>query len=303
MELRHLRYFTAVVQWQGYREASRHLHVAQPAISQAVADLESELGVNLFLRNKRRVSLTPEGEVFHPEALLTLAQAQRAAESARRAARGEVGSLRLGFLGAASYAFLPELVRQYRAQRPGVKITLRELTPTQQAQAFAKGEIDVGFTRTLSSEYERDYASRLLYRDPLLLAVPQASHIKGESVSIARLANEPFVLFHREGAPKVFDTITGLCNEHGFAPKVAQQPDLMQSVLTLVSAEAGVAIVPASARHLWAGGVRFLRLRPDKVRVDFVVVWPKQRVSVALQSFLDLLQAEAKNIARKSLGA
>jgi len=144
MELRHLRYFTAVVQWQGYREASRRLHVAQPAISQAVADLESELGVKLFLRKKRRVSLTPEGDVFHSEALLTLAQAERAAESARRAARGEVGSLRLGFLGAASYAFLPELVRQYRAQRPGVKITLRELTPTQQAQAFAKGEIDVG---------------------------------------------------------------------------------------------------------------------------------------------------------------
>lgn len=155
----------------------------------------------------------------------------------------------------------------------------------------------------MDSEHEKDYASRLLYRDPLLLAVPQASRITGKAVSIARLANEPFVLFHREGAPKFFDTITGLCNEQGFAPKVEHQPDLMQSVLTLVSAEAGVAIVPASARHLWAGGVRFLRLQPDKVRVDFVVVWPKQRVSVALQSFLDLLQAEAKNIARKSLGA
>ena len=151
MELRHLRYFTAVVQWKGYREASRRLHVAQPAISQTVADLEEELGLKLFSREKRVAQLTPEGEIFYREALRTLAQAELAVDTAKRAAKGEVGRLSIGFLGSATYAFLPELVRTFKAQYPGVKLTLQELTPLQQEAAFDKGQIDIGFTRPLTA--------------------------------------------------------------------------------------------------------------------------------------------------------
>src|SRR5271169_1276993 len=151
MELRHLRYFTAVVQWKGYREASRRLHIAQPAISQSVADLEEELGLKLFTRAKRIALLTPEGEVFHAEAARTLAQAELAIETARRAARGEIGSLSIGFLGSATSTFLPELVRTFKAQHPGVRLTLQELTPLQQEAAFDEGLIELGFTRTLTA--------------------------------------------------------------------------------------------------------------------------------------------------------
>ena len=111
MELRHLRYFTAVVQWKGYREASRRLHVAQPAISQTVADLEQELGLKLFSRAKRVAQVTPEGEIFYAEAIRTLAQAELAVDTAKRAAKGEIGRLSIGFLGSATYAFLPDLRR------------------------------------------------------------------------------------------------------------------------------------------------------------------------------------------------
>src|SRR5580700_5417749 len=99
------------------------MHVAQPALSQAVSDLEEELGLKLFMREKRRVRLTPEGSVFYAEAIQTLEQANRAIEAARRAARGEIGTLRIGFLGSATAVFLPELVRLYRSKYPGVKIT------------------------------------------------------------------------------------------------------------------------------------------------------------------------------------
>jgi len=116
MELRHLRYFTAVVRWKGYREASRRLHIAQPAISQTVRDLEEELGLKLFLRAKRVAQLTPEGALFYAEALRTLAQAEAAINTAKRAAKGQIGQLAIGSLGSATYAFLPELVRKYKAQ-------------------------------------------------------------------------------------------------------------------------------------------------------------------------------------------
>src|ERR1700678_272277 len=107
MELRHLRYFVAVVQWKGFREASRHLHVAQAAISQTLANLETDIGVKLLARSGRSVQLTTEGEVFYTETLRTLAQAQNAVEAAQRAARGEIGTMTVGFCGAATYAFLP----------------------------------------------------------------------------------------------------------------------------------------------------------------------------------------------------
>jgi DNA-binding transcriptional LysR family regulator len=128
MELRHLRYFTAVVKWKGYREAARRLHIAQPAISQAVSDLEEELRVKLFLRERGAATLTPEGQLFFAEALRTLDQAQQAIDTARRAAKGEIGRLSIGFLGPATYAFLPALVRQYKALYPGVKDTSRNDT-------------------------------------------------------------------------------------------------------------------------------------------------------------------------------
>src|SRR5262249_48886645 len=142
MELRHLRYFRAVVQWKSYREASRRLHVAQPAISRTVADLEDELGLKLFSRTKRAAQLTPEGEIFCAEAVQTLARVDCAVETAKRAAKGKIGKLSIGFLDSATSPFLPELVRTFKAQYPGVRLTLQELTPLQQEAAFDKGLID-----------------------------------------------------------------------------------------------------------------------------------------------------------------
>ena len=300
MELRHLRYFTAVVQWKGYREASRQIHVAQPAISQTVADLEEELGLKLFSRAKRVAQLTPEGEVFYAEAVRTLAQAELAVETARRAARGEIGRLSIGFLGSATSAFLAELVRKFKVTYPGVKLTLQELTPVQQDVAFEKGEIDIGFTRTLTSEQSRTFSSRVLYRDPMMAVLPRSKRLKSKRVRVADLANEDFVLFHREGSPGLFDTITAMCQKAGFCPRVDCQPNMMQTVLSLVEAEQGVSIVPACVRNLRADGVRFYRLQPDDVRVELVGAWKKTNSSVVLRGFLELIDANAAHIRSKA---
>jgi DNA-binding transcriptional LysR family regulator len=300
MELRHLRYFTAVVQWKGYREASRRLHVAQPAISRTVADLEDELGLKLFSRTKRTAELTPEGEVFYAEAVRTLAQAELAINTARRAAKGEIGKLSIGFLGSATSAFLPELVRTFKAQHPGVRLTLQELTPLQQEAAFDKGLIDLGFTRTLTPEQSKIFSSRVLYSDPMMAVLPASRETKTKCVRLADLSKESFVLFHREGAPPLFDTITRMCNKAGFSPRVECKPNMMQTVLTLVEAEQGVSIVPACVRNLCSHGVRFYRLQPDDVRVELVAAWKKDTPSVALRAFVDLIDAKASLIRNKA---
>lgn len=300
MELRHLRYFTSVVQWKSYREASRRIHIAQPAISRTITDLEDELGLKLFSRAKRVAQLTPEGEAFYPEALRTLAQAELAVETARRAGKGAVGKLSIGFLGSATYAFLPELVRKYKTMSPGVKLTLQELTPMQQDAAFDRGSIDIGFTRTLTAEQNRVFSSRVLYSDPMMAVLPRSKRVNKTRIRLADLANESFVLFHREGSPSLFDTITGMCSRAGFCPRVENEPNMMQTVLSLVEAEQGVAIVPACVRNLSSKNVRFYRLQPDDVRLDLVVVWKRESPSVTLRGFLALIDANASYIRKKA---
>jgi DNA-binding transcriptional LysR family regulator len=247
MELRHLRYFTAVVQWSGYREASRRIHVAQPAISQTVGDLEQELGVKLFSRAKRIAQLTPEGELFYAEAVRTLTQAEAAVDTARRAAKGEIGRLSIGFIGSATYVFLPALIRDYKARYPGVKLTLQELSPLQQEVAFNQGLIDIGFTRTLTVEQSRTLSSRCLYRDPMMAVLPLSRPVKTKRVRIADLAQESFILFHREGAPSLFYTITAYVADSDFvfagATGKARWPDsILADYLKPVAVKGGSGI-------------------------------------------------------------
>jgi DNA-binding transcriptional LysR family regulator len=300
MELRHLRYFVAVVEWKGLREASRKLHVAQSAVSQTLANLESEIGTKLFTRSGRNIQLTPQGEVFYAESVRTLAQSQHAIEAARRAARGEVGQLSLGFSGAATYSFLPDLVRKYKARFPGVKLNLKEVTPLQQEAAFAQGSIDVGFTRPLPKELVGRFHSRLLVREPLLAAVPASRPIKGKRIKVEDLAQERFILYHREGFPGLFDSIIKLCNEQGFSPNIDDEPDMMQTALSLVAAEQGISIVPTCALNLRFDGVQLLRIQPDYVRADLYISWPKAFKSTVLQSFLDLVEESKNEIASKA---
>src|ERR1700729_201904 len=299
MELRHLRYFTAVVQWKGYREASRHLYIAQPSISEAVSNLESELGIKLFSREGRVARLTPEGQAFYEEALKTLAQAERSIATAQRAAKGEIGRLGIGFMGFSSSPFLPELLRKYKARHPGVALRLVEDVPHGQDVAFDRGEIDIGFTRPPSTDRSSSYQSRLLFREPLVVALPKTRKVKAKRIRIVDLAGERIVTFQRASSPEVYDTIIRACNDNGFSPRMHNELNNMHSVLSTVEAEEGVAIVSATARNLRADNVSFFRLQPDDVRVDIVATWRKQEPSIALKLFIELLDEQLPAIRQK----
>jgi DNA-binding transcriptional LysR family regulator len=300
MELRHLRYFTAVVECKGYREASRQLHIAQPSISEAVSDLEDELGLKLFLRTHRKARLTPEGEIFYADAVRILQQAETAILTAKRAAQGKVGRLSIGFIGSATLSFLPDLIRRYKLEYPNVKLALHDLYPVELDKACDIGEIDIAITRTLSLERSKNLQSRVLLRDPLVAVLPRSRKLKRKKIRLADLANERFILFHRQGAPGVFDTIVGACRSQGFSPRVENEPNSMQTILSLVEAEEGVAIVPASTSNLRSNGVQFVRLVPDSLYLDLIVAWPLGEPSVVLRTFLDFLSANAVAIRAKA---
>jgi DNA-binding transcriptional LysR family regulator len=299
MELRHLRYFTAVVECQGYRGASRRLHIAQPSISQAVSDLEDELGLKLFSRTGRNATVTPEGEIFYADAIRILQQAETAILTAKRAAQGEVGRLSIGFIGSATLSFLPDLIRRYKLEHPNVKLTLHDLYPVELDKACDRGEIDIAITRPLSLERSKSRQSRLLLHDPLIAVLPRSRKLKNKKIRLAELADERFILFHRAGAPVVFDTIVGACRSQGFSPRVENEPNSMQTILSLVEAEEGVAVVPASISNLRSHGVRFVRLVPD-LYLDLIVAWQLGEPSAVVRTFLDFLNANAEAIRAKA---
>jgi DNA-binding transcriptional LysR family regulator len=301
MELRHLRYFTAVVECKGYREASRQLHIAQPSISEAVSDLEDELGLKLFSRAHRNARVTPEGEIFYEDAVRILQQVETAILTAKRAAEGKVGRLSIGFIGSATLSFLPDLIRRYKLEYPNVKLALHDLYPAELDKACDRGEIDIAITRTLSLERSKNRQSRVLLRDPLVAVVPRSRKLKLKSkkIRLADLAKERFILFHRQGAPGVFDTIVGACRSQGFSPQVENEPNSMQTILSLVEAEEGVAIVPASISSLRSNGVQFVRLVPD-LHLDLIVAWSRGETSVILRTFLDFLNANTDAIRAKA---
>ena len=301
MELRHLRYFVAVAEQKGFSEASLFLHVSQPAISKTVTQLEQELELKLCARSGRTVRMTPQGQVFYEESLRTLKQSVYAAEAAQRAARGETGTLTLGFCSVATAGFLPNIVRQYKDLLPGVRLLLKEMNPPQQEVAFSRGEIDAGVTRPpFGKKQARELNVKIILREPLLIAVPFDHSFAAKRVKIESLSEEPFILFHREGAPTVHDTIFGMCQKQGFVPKVIYESDNMQTTFTLVAGGQGIAIVPMCTLNLRPEGVRFLRVQPDEYRADLILACPKNSQATVLKPFINLIEQERKKIGNQA---
>ncbi len=305
MELRHLRYFTAVAENLNFSEASRRIHVAQPAISQTILDLEDELGVRLLVRDRRTVRLTAAGEIFRREALETLRRNEAAVRLTKRASLGEVGRLRIGFTGSAVAAFLPGLVHEYHRRFPDVELTLLELTNTQQLEAFDQGRIDIGFSGALTAERSKEFHEEPVYTDYLYLALPSGHPLTQNladdgTVSIKRLAAERFVLLARQAAPALYDEKLAFCRRAGnFSPQVVNEPDRTSTVLLLVESGIGVSIVAGCVRHLVraSGLVVFCRLQPASTYVELRLRWRRgQPSSPTVEAFRKLVQSQREAI-------
>ena len=300
MELRHLRYFAGVAHYLNYSEASRRLHVAQPAISQTILDLEDEVGVKLLSRTKRTVQLTAAGTVFLREAEEILRRANEAGQLARRAGRGEIGTLGIGFFGAASAPILPPLVRSYRRKFPDVQLHLYQLNPDQQLAAFDEGRIDLGFSRKLPPDRRAEFEEEVVYTDELVIALPAAHpQTRQKVVRLEALAGEAFVQFHRKGVRSVFDEVIALCRRAGFSPRIVNEPDFMATVMTFVESGLGISLVPRCVRTLNRPGVVIRRVSPKSPRIPLCIAWRKSAQNPVLTAFLEIVRAARPAIRRQ----
>ena len=290
MELRHLRYFVAVAEELHFSRAALRLHIAQPPLSQQIRQLEDELGVQLFRRTKRRVELTDPGRVVLEEARRTLAQASRVMSAARRAAEGTVGYLGVGFSSSAPYTTLPAILRRFRSEFPDIVMNLHERSSEEQIDLLAAGTIDVGFVRRPVENAPKSLVINTILRERLLVAMPHDHRLRNMStVPVRALAHESFLLFPRHAAPGLYDQIGTLCRRAGFKPVVAQEAVQMQTIISLVSAGLGIAIVPESIRNLHREHVLYRTLSPGSVRTEMAVTYDRGNESKALQSFLRIV--------------
>ena len=300
MELRHLRYFCAIADWQGFNRAANALHVSQSAISEQILDLEQEIGTPLLNRSQRRISITPAGEIFLEEARKVLAASDSAIDRARRSARGEIGSLRIAFLIWGASTFLPTVIREFRHLHPHVRLSLREMLPTEQSEALLRGTLDVGFTRPLQALYAAQLHSETLYHDPLIAVLPIDHPLARGPLPLHRLANDSFVLCERDTSPALFDRITSLCEKAGFSPRIVQTSNVLSSVLALVESGEGVTLIPSSLREIRYSDLAFCPITKPRGTIELVMAWSPEREGAVRQTFLEFARSK-QDLIRGSL--
>ena len=296
MELRHLRYFVAVAEELNFGRAAQRLHIAQPPLSRQIRDLEREVGTPLFERGARGVELTHAGRAFLPEVRLTLAQAERAQRTAQRAARGETGRLRVGFVEAATHSgILPDVLSFFRMHLPSIGLSLLEMDSMQQADALREGRIDIGIVGTVPLDAERWLRTESVFAEPLALAVPNEHALSGRRrFTLADLATESFVLFPRYAAPTLYDDIVARCRAAGFSPRVTQEAAGWHTMVSLVSAGVGIAFVPQSLARPPQPGVAFRTVRDLSLTHEMTALWRQGEKSPVRERFVIALRAVAR---------
>jgi DNA-binding transcriptional LysR family regulator len=298
LELRHLRYFCALADFGTFAKASQHLHISQSAISEQIADLEREIGGSLLDRSQRRTRLTSQGLLFLDEARKILTASERALDVTRRSINGEVGTLSIGFFPWGTRGFFARIIREYRKLFPGVRLSLYEMHAWVQMEALTTGKIDIGFTRPLEPPFNRTLRDELLFREPVVVALPRNHPLAGSSVEITALAAEPFVMCDRTVTPVLFDNILALCTGAGYSPRIANTTSTWSGILTLVESGEGIALVPSGVRHLRTGGVVFAELKPETIHMGIAIAWNPAHENPIQRDFLRLVMENKERIHR-----
>jgi DNA-binding transcriptional LysR family regulator len=290
VELRHLRYFVAVGEELHFGRAAARLHIAQPPLSQQIRQLEGELGFQLLVRAHRRVRLTEAGAAFLAEARAILERVDRAAADAGRLARGETGSLAIGFIASTTWWLVPALLHELRRRQPGVDLTLAELSTDEQLAALRAGDIQLGLGRPPANDPA--IAAEPLLDEPLALALPSGHHLaRLRSVPLRALADEPFVLFPRRPRPGWADRVLDACREAGFLPHVAQEVLELSTALALVAAGVGVTLVPGSVQALRPRGLLYRPLAPPAPTTRLLALYRREDAPPTVARFVELARA------------
>jgi DNA-binding transcriptional LysR family regulator len=292
IENRHLRYFLVLADTLHMTRAAKLLHIAQPALTQNIQQLEDELGTLLIRRRGHKLSLTEAGKVFRIEAERSLQQFELVKISAQRTSRGEIGELTIGFGSTAGIDVVPQLVRSLHEGYPDIRVNLEEMGTAAQLAALRSGEIDVAISYGVLGD---EFQSKQLTTEPLFVALPRDHRLASQdSVPIKELINEKLILPSRQTSVTYYDTILQEYAGAGFQPASIQEVTTIQTSLGLVAIGFGVSIIPASACRILREGTIVLPLQNSRSKARLLLIWKRDDVSPVVQRLIDLVSPKTK---------
>lgn len=288
MELRHLNYFQAVADELNYRKAADRLFISQPGLSRQIKQLEEELGVQLFERDKKHVELTAAGKFLKGEVDFVLNHLETTKQQLLQIANGREGELRIGFLGSASNQVLPELLKKINQNFPKVTTSLEELSNQVQVEMIQKDKLDLGFVRLASVPEELEMKS--VYRDTFSLVVPVNHPVTVKNfTSVGQFANESFILFSSDYSNFYYEQILGICRDSGFSPRIKHKSVHALTIFRLVENGLGVAIVPSSLKEGYDLNVRFMEIPGTSRFTELSVIWKPDNRNPVLGKVLEIV--------------
>lgn len=291
MELRHLRYFVAVAEELNFTKAALRMHTVQPSLSQQIKDLEDEVGVQLFIRSKRKVELTKAGEVFFKEALIILEHTEKAISLARQTAKVEQEQLNIGFVPVAEMKVFPYIMPNIRAHFPELKIDFQSLTDDAQLQALKKGEIDIAFTRYGANTDE--LVSIQIFQEPLTLIIPKNSpEAQQERISIKSFEHHNFVMCNEEASPELYRIIDVFFKKSKLNVNIVQHSTNILLNVNLVGMEIGWSLVPQYVIPLLGDKIVVKKTVEPLPMIGLHVSYRKDHVNKAIDLILDVLKKQ-----------
>ena len=295
MDIRQLRHFAAVARTLHFGRAAEQLGMTQPPLSQSIMALERELGAPLFVRTKRSVALTPLGAQWLPHVRSVLDEMSTLPEIAQRLRDGTAGRLAISFVSTADYNILPTLVRRYAALFPEVEISLTEATSDVQIATLLEGKGHVGLViPPPGAALPKPLSYLPLVTEPLIAAVPESWIADGrlpvleDRLSPEAVAGAPLILFPRQSAPAFHDLVTGFYAAHGGQARIVQEAIQMQTIISLVSAGMGIALVPASLRNLARSGVVYMGLGGTAPVLETGIAWRSGDTTPTIERFVGI---------------
>jgi DNA-binding transcriptional LysR family regulator len=288
MDIQQLQCFIYVAERLSFTLAARHLYLTQPAVSQQISELEKQLNLKLFIRSTHSVQLTPAGEIFLQEAYAILARIEEAIQKAQQTASGLKGRLNVAFLESTVGSFFPQVVRNFRSSYPKIHLSLQHLYLEEMTRTLELGDIDVGLTLAASLTNAPELTWRTIYTD-ILCWVMRHDNPLAADFSLSALASEPFVVLNREIAAMPFDLTLRICASRGFTPNIVNRPRLIDSLLMLVEAGEGIALIPRFAETYANSQLHFIELEGEDAYINVVAAWKKINRNPAIPLLLNKL--------------
>ncbi len=291
MDIRRLKYFVVLAEELHFGRAAERLSISQPPLTSAIKMIEDELGTPLFERNSRRVSLTPAGAAFYPQALRVLSQLDFACAAAREVGAGNRGHLLVSFVGAMSLRGVPEAVAAFSSSHPDVAVSLREMSSFEQFQAILDGDVVGGFLH-YSGPLHPDLEYLEISRESFVCCLPTTHPLAGAGeIDLRQLSAESFIIYSREASPFSYDNVIGVCAAAGFSPVIRHYVTRGVTALLLAARGAGVALLPDAFVELGLPGVSYLRIKGSSINSMAYFAWRRDNHNPDLQAFVCMLKA------------